>query len=563
MGEEIDKTKNNIKADRINDEEKEQLFKKFVESGGQVLDERKKRRITKIDRKQQKKFIETQEKKKQENKQKKSGEAKTGSKKSSSGKNIYKKNSLMDRLVLWYSSVFNGVRTFSGKRINPTLILDLNGKIKTHISNLETTALNIIRAKEGVGAAVRKELLEKNPELLSILFKMEQLYNDNLFKYLQKKESVSEGSGLRINAIADAIKYLFKKFYVLNTYQNRILEAYTTGLQLQKLMYKRQPDKKMEILDEVKVSIRYLFEDFFPKLFLLYCNVIEENLSIADKRIIKLLDIREEDLVGHIPESEIKLLTEGEKDEEESETEEGEEEKDGDDGETEEGEKKEEKEKEKLTDYQKTGAEIIKGLNYDKHQFTKEDELFYYDTDDKLYTLSIILEKFEKEFSFILTSNKIIFTIDYHEGQKTDLKKSFNDIYMSLNKCYDDLKEYSRVIREFKDKEGDASIPVSQKGSILHSLSISQSKISIECRKRLLETLQQMENLLKKAMDKGEEVIQNINENLAFDNIGGKKMLNNKTPRAAIELCYSFVSYLRYMMEAGKLAGSGLKIYDE
>jgi len=51
-----DKTKNNIKADGLDDKTKKQLFDKFVKAGGEVIDENKRRKALVIDREKQKQF---------------------------------------------------------------------------------------------------------------------------------------------------------------------------------------------------------------------------------------------------------------------------------------------------------------------------------------------------------------------------------------------------------------------------------------------------------------------------------------------------------------------------
>ena len=188
-------------------------------------------------------------------------------------------------------------------------------------------------------------------------------------------------------------------------------------------------------LTKVKRDLSFIFEKYMLKIFYAFLETSRMAFKINDPEIPVFLAISEREKIGG-------LLNEMDKDFEreadlKQETEKKEEEKTIDE------KLQETEEKLSLSHEVQAGMELIESVNFQNFGDSKDSPYYYYDRKDKVYRIAAILDFFEKEYSFIMTGNKIRYYMEHHEGLKIDPKKEMSEEYMEINSVMDSIREYS------------------------------------------------------------------------------------------------------------------------
>ena len=150
--------------------------------------------------------------------------------------------------------------------------------------------------------------------------------------------------------------------------------------------------------------------------------------------------------------------------------------------------------------------------------------------------MAAIIDFFEKEYSFLITSNKVNYYSEHHEGLRFDPKRDFNEAYIELNSVMDSIREYSNVIKSISDTENDINIPVMQKHSLIHKASIERNKLSMAIRAKLSNTILKIKNTLEKVRSNYNKFVSDPEKELTF--LSGveksKKRLEGKNVKDSI-----------------------------
>ena len=186
------------------------------------------------------------------------------------------------------------------------------------------------------------------------------------------------------------------------------------------------------------------------------------------------------------------------------------------------------------------------------------------DGDDKMYKTALLLEVFDNEYSFILTTGKIAFTIDYRDQKKVDIKEDLSHAYLLVNEAREDVNDYMEVIKEIKKAEEDLRLTMHQKSFILNSLSKKRSVLSRSSRKKCTDVMKQIESILSIVItdyNSTRRLLQNPDELLYFDkHVNGEKKLHGKKTIEAIVEAFLFSAAFAFLLRYGELSGLGLSI---
>ena len=77
--------------------------------------------------------------------------------------------------------------------------------------------------------------------------------------------------------------------------------------------------------------------------------------------------------------------------------------------------------------------------------YDKKGEFELLNNTDKVLLTYLLFLEFEKEYSFILTTNKIKYNVDFSTNVKIDFRIKMQDIFNSLNKCRDHFRSYYEI----------------------------------------------------------------------------------------------------------------------
>jgi len=533
---------------------RKELFNKFVEHGGQVVEDKKqKSNIKNFNREKQKEFSKLQEKKREEIK-KKYGSSEIHAKKDTENKKekSVKKDSDYEgsgKIGLYFTSVFSKIRTLTGGYLTPSFIKLLKVNSQNSFLDLNLVVTTVMHSRSMLHEGLKKELIIKFPLYYELLLRLDKMHSDKEMSELHKKLNSKNDRNVKFSDVKDEIKAIFRKLYILQPYKSDCYDAIGTAFGLMTKFENISRGAVSEHVSRARSSINFLFGTFFNKIFTAFLNSIKSNIPLNAPVIPKMLNLQEEDYVGFI----VNKIKEELKKRQENKEEEKKEEQPVEE------EKKEEMEN--FPSEAREGAQIINEIKYSTDRFSKDDPRSCFDSQDKIFHVYTILEEFEKQFSFILTSNKIRYLVDYQHGGRFDPKKELNELYLQVTPIHDSLREYLMIIKEANEIENKPGVPIMQKHNQLHNLSIRQSKVNMNIRIKLLDVIKKMEVAFDTINAKVDLVIQNADEVLNFDDsIEGKKRLQRKNPVECIRITRSFIKALSHELQRGKLGGAGIRI---
>ncbi|MDH4129161.1 MAG: hypothetical protein OEV44_10430 [Spirochaetota bacterium] len=540
-------------ADKLAKDERKELFDKFVDHGGEVIKPTAKEQVKSSTSSKTRQIREIQSQKsgytRSDKKTSSTGVKKTTSKKQSSD------SSFFDNLSLHLNAYFSGVTTFFGKKLKKNFISSVKTSLKTDMVTLNSIITFILNPKKGDTKLFKGMMIQQNAYFYELLRLSKQMYQSDDFELLTSKSASSTGD-LDFLILEDPISKIYRKLYLFWPHAHQLKSAVQLGLDTQVEHNKLNDQIYGEYLNSCNNIIKSIFEDYFIKLHWAFCRIVGKNIFVNDQDKIKeLLQISESETVEILIQQLLIKREDAGHDKEEIEI-------DGETSSEEETDKVKEEEEEKKvelpTDYIE-GKSWIESLNFSKDKITEKDPKYYFDEKDKIFKVYVILEEFEKEFSFILTSNKIKFNIDWYEGKKMDFKKELSDLYLGINACHDNIKAYIEILKQIHKIENNPSGAIGSRNEQINKLQLNQTRISNITRTRLLDITRSIDRLLRWAADKGDTIIQAANEKLYFDTLDGKKKVENKTATDAVRLCSSYIGYLRHLLEYGELYGSSPK----
>ncbi len=546
MATEFDEIHKKIGADKLDATEQKQILEKFKDHGGEVIKPPKVgQNADSTKSKAKKTSVESRRKRNASKESDKKKALEAASKVSKTGS--LQQSTFFDRLSLYLNAYFSGVVTLSGKRYKAKFIHTTKTTLNTELTELINVVNSILYPKRGDLKLIKGMLIQQDASLYELLRLFKQIHQLEDFELLQKQTS-SYRNDVDFILVEEPIKRIYRRLYLFWPYSHRLKNAIQYGLNIHVEYNKLSHEEFIVQLKKSHDNIHFVFDVFFLKLHYAYCKIISENLFVQDyERLYQRLHISETETVGYLIEQSMKKREESHQ-----------EEKVENDNSSHPGQGDMEDEIHEIPPELEVGMEWINNLNFIKDKVTEKDPKFYLNEDDKMLMIYVILEEFEKEFSFILTSNKINFNIDWFRGKKLDPKKELNDLYLGVNACHDNLKSYIEVSKSIHDAENDPA--ASPRSDRVHKLNLSLVRTGNIARTRLLDITISLGQLLQWLTEKGQAVVQNADEKLHFDTIDGKKKVEGKTSIEAIALCNSFIGYLKHLLEFAELSGSSLKI---
>lgn len=556
----FDEKNKKLGADKLSREEQKELFEKFVDAGGEVVkaprsenEEASPRTKSKLAGKQRpdrrKSLVDDEQ---DESKSKKGGKSGSGEKEKKE-KALGSETSFFDKLSLYLNALVSGVTTITGGSYKSSFISMTKVDLEKEMSNLHQIVQFILSPKKGNIKLVKGMLIQQdtfNYELLRIMI---QLYQPNDFESLAKRAPSGTGN-IEFHIVDQPLSNIYKKIYLFFPFNHRLKQAISYGLNVHFEYNKLGSDEKHNLENKAHKAIRFIFEEYFYKIHYAICKLVNENIFIKDEdKLDKLLNLTPEDKVDYLVQEAIANREKSSDEDSIGGSSTGAKKLHPDDPDSEEN-------AEEFPQELIEGRDWIESLNYEIGKVTEKENKFYFETSEKMFHIYVILEEFEKEFSFILTSNKIKFNVDIFEGKKFDPKKELSDLYLGINECHDRVKDYIDIKKQMHDAKNDLGISDIHKTQKLDKLNQSLIRSGSLARTKLLDITRTIEKVLNWIHEKGNAVVLDGNAKLHFDNFDGKKKVEDKTALEIIGSCASFLGYLRYLLESGDLGGSSPNI---
>lgn len=572
----IDKTRDRLKLDDIEEDDRRDLFNKFVDAGGEVVyDSRKKinstttninantnshiKKNNSINTNSQNRFEHSDIKPKKEshptNKQT-NYEAIEKIKTNEVFKPANKSKPLFFNFKLWLSAFSSGVITFFGGKVNPKFLNFIDKNVISSLLEMDTLMFNALNPM-GINDADSKNKREKiisrfatELEDVELLERIKDQYDEKVYKNLLRPYKELDSPVVAVNYVNE-LKGMFRPLYVLHLYSSKIKLVGEKAMSSYAIVDNMSRGIVNSRISAFKRAVELIYSKYYPKLLILLQYASKEKLETLEE-FNKFLEITDVDILGYytklklanqkLHESKIEAAKEniGKKDEEE-----------------------------KLNKIESIGVKLIEKCV----SFKKEDNNIEYETDpfytieenDKIYRIKVLIDFLDREYSILFVSNKVKYNLVYDNLVRTDYKSDFNNIFLSLSDINSRFNEYSEICKNILKVEEDEAMRFEQRVSMLSERNGQRAYIS----KKLKSTVMSIINSFKKKLDKllldkeeREKIIANPNDILTlFADIGNhKKRVQGYNVLKALTEAYYFISGFNYLITEGELSGAGILI---
>lgn len=572
----IDKTRDRLKLDDIEEDDRRDLFNKFVDAGGEVVyDSRKKinstttninantnshiKKNNSINTNSQSRFEHSDIKPKKEshptNKQT-NYEAIEKIKTNEVFKPANKSKPLFFNFKLWLSAFSSGVITFFGGKVNPKFLNFIDKNVISSLLEMDTLMFNALNPM-GINDADSKNKREKiisrfatELEDVELLERIKDQYDEKVYKNLLRPYKELDSPVVAVNYVNE-LKGMFRPLYVLHLYSSKIKLVGEKAMSSYAIVDNMSKGIVNSRISAFKRAVELIYSKYYPKLLILLQYASKEKLETLEE-FNRFLEITDVDILGYytklklanqkIHESKIEAAKEniGKKDEEE-----------------------------KLNKIESIGVKLIEKCV----SFKKEDNNIEYETDpfytieenDKIYRIKVLIDFLDREYSILFVSNKVKYNLVYDNLVRTDYKSDFNNIFLSLSDINSRFNEYSEICKNILKVEEDEAMRFEQRVSMLSERNGQRAYIS----KKLKSTVMSIINSFKKKLDKllldkeeREKIIANPNDILTlFADIGNhKKRVQGYNVLKALTEAYYFISGFNYLITEGELSGAGILI---
>ena len=564
----IEKTRDRLKLDDIGEDDRRDLFNKFVDAGGEVLSDRKKTSQNITNNSINKNtFVNTNTSSHSDIKPKKESSftnKQTASEIVEKTKNnemapiIKKDKPIFYNTKLWFRAFTSGVITFFGGKIHPKFLNFIDKNVISALLEIDTLMFNALNPM-GINDADSKNKRDKiisrfatDLEDLELLERIKDLYDEKVYRNLLRQYKDLVFPVIAVNYINE-LKNMFRPLYVLHLYASRIKLVGEKAMMAYAVVDNMSKGVANSRISAFKKAVDLIYLKYYPKLLMLLQYASKEILETMDD-FNKFLDIKDSDILGYY--TKLKLANQKLN---ESKIEEAKENI---------GKKEEE---EKLNKIESIGVKLIEKYV----SFKKPDNDIKYETDpfytvaenDKIYRIKVLIDFLDREYSILFVSNKVKYNSIYDNLVRTDYKSDFNNIFLSLSDINSRFNEYSDICKNILKIEQDEAMRFEQRVSMLSERNGQRAYIA----KNLKSTVASIISPFKKKLDKllldkdeREKIIGNPNDILTFfTDIGYKKRVQGYNVLKALTEAYYFVSGFNFLINEGELSGAGLLIDKE
>lgn len=554
----VDKTKEKLGITNLDDSTKKELFDKFQKAGGQVIDEKTKRRNLVIDRNSQR-YIQKKLDAKKEKLKEASLKKKPPTKDSTRQKTQVEKKALLTR-TSFLSSLFlriklrlNNIAEFNGLYFKLKFLERFNNIYKPVFMEFQMIYLNIFRKNPKIGNEIIQKLDKLDPIYYELIIMVSDLYDkmiidqivDNYLNFPDVPKKVSE--------LKDQLMSIYRRLYILRPYHNMIIDAFEKSVDfLQRIDRDSKNAGYSSMKRKIKNGMSLCIYNLIPRLHILFCYYQGYNFDLFDSSIESLLVINNSDKPGNRRKSQDIIDENTEENEDEGLTED---------------------EKESIPEHIKIGLKMMFDLNLPvlRREFDKYGLFNATDENDKVLTCYLLFREFDNEYSVILTTNKIKFNVSFTNKGTVDYRSILHGLYDEMRKCDESFNNYSEVLDNFDRAKKEKPMSNAQYIDYTKRLELFQKKrvhVGREALKTVNEYLDRLSATMASIiqdMESQQTVIENPQDVLEFEShIEGLKKLHNKKIYEAIIITYRYVSSLAYRLgPMGDLSGNIEYKHDE
>ena len=432
--------------------------------------------------------------------------------------------------------------------------LELSKQVKEALIDIDLFTGSVLRGNSSIRGEILRYSIGENSYLYEFMVRLNDIYDEIGWANFQKLISFRQ---IPNPSQILPVKSLFRKLYILGQYRTVCKVLVYKAIEIQE-KYKKAG---RETIDRLKKGlggeIDLVLGPFLQKLHILLCRIEGRYLALYSQKLDDYLELTAQDKIGYITRLEKRRRIETLKKAKESLRK------------AHEAEKARPKEEIKIPKHVERGLLIVEDAirSYEKEHEGAEPPLRYLDKRDKMYRTLVLLDRFDSQYSFVLTTSKIIYNIDYVEQKKVDIKEDLNHAYILFNEAREEAKGYLETTNEAKNIRDDRRLTQYQLYARLEKLEKKKLNSGRKSRKRVSQVMKLIEEILSTVITdyKGEKILlQNPEEYLRFDpNIDGHKKLDGNRIIEAIVETFLFSATFAFLLNYGELSGAGMYIEGE
>ena len=563
----IDNTRDRLKLDNLKEDDRRNLFNKFVDAGGEVVTNRKKQSTLDYSSKRSTPSY-NKPKSNYSNSTPRGNYVYTNTvsapkkEKTNNTVTIKKKKGLFLSFKLWFDALSNKtITTFGGNVHNKFLgfidknvisaFLEMDTLIFNALNPIDDNSLEPKSKKEKILSQFSNDL-----EDIELLERIKDQYDENIYKtFLRQYKDLHFPT--KASSYVNELKAMFKPLYILHAYSSKLKLAGEKALIAYSIVDNISKGVINPRISNFKKDVDLIYSKYYPKLLSLLQYASKEKLETLSE-INNFLGITETDIVGYYTklkkERDLKLKEETAKQQKE---------------ETKNTQNNEDNEEEKLMKIESIGVKFIeKVVSFRKADNDIEidgDPFFNVSDDDKIYRIKVLLDFLDREYSVLFVSNKVKYNLIYDNLVRTDYKSDFNNIFLSLSDSNSRFLEYSDMCKNALKIEQDTTMRFEQRVSMLSEKNGQISYTAKNLKSHIVSIISSLKKKLDKLLldkEERERIIANPNDILTFfsDVSGSKKRIQGYNVLKALTEAYYFVSGFYYLITSGELAGAGILI---
>ena len=548
MGRDIDDTRKRIGVGGLDDEQRKKLFKDFIDHGGKVVDKR--RTATDVLRRRPATLGEGEKRPSVEpGRVEKTGRPlPTQRVTRPTSKKRKKRSNLVSTVRINIKGQLLKVWGFGGKRLREGFVAAVKKDIKGALVDVDLVTGSMLRGNSSVSREILRSSTGEDSFLYECIARLNDIYDD--IEWSDFEKLISDRRIPKPSQIFPC-KSLFKKMYILGQYRSLCkLHAYN-AVEIQKKHKKIDQETVERLRTGLKSEIDLILDDFLKQLHIILCRIGGRYLPLYSQKLDDFLRLTERDKIGYITKIEKKKRVEALKLAKEAMLK------------SSKTAVKPEKEEIKAPKHVERGLSIVEEAlqSYEQEHARLEHPLQILESGDKMYSTLVLLDRFDSQYSFVLTTSKIIYNIDYVEQKKVDIKEDLNHAYLLFNEAREEAKDYTETVGEIKRTQNDRRLTQYQQSVMLEKLEKKLHNMSRKSRTTVAGVMKRIEEILSGVITDYKEkkiLLQNPDEYLQFDpSIDGQKKLDGKRIIEAIVETFLFSATLAFLLKYGNLSGAG------
>ena len=317
----MDEMRQKLNLDSIDESKKRDMFKKFVNAGGQVVDMNKADKTGVTVKKNENPAGNLQntnigpEKPKIYSRQKEAVEKKVMVFNQNSGK-IKPMNKWIGYISAKLGCIISGILTFKGDSFKNAFKELILNQYQNTLINTRMILASILYQDKIVSTEIKKKFMANTAfaNYFEIIYRFDNLFNDELFKKL----SVIRNSAKTVNLAKPLFIQLFKPIFILHPYYSTLKTGVENALIIEKDIRKLDSNITYINIKKLQTYIDFIFTKVYVKIFALIEYYYKLDLKGKNILFKDFIDLRDEDRIGYLNEKWKEELSKSIKKEEEN-----------------------------------------------------------------------------------------------------------------------------------------------------------------------------------------------------------------------------------------------------